>query len=229
MTSSIDRHGETAWWESPDVLVLDRARLDLSDTSWMARARTIDSRWTRAPKGLYAALPRLERLRIIDGATPDLDELQGCRRLRGLEVQGVRRLVDLSAVAGLVSLEALSLYGLKDLRVVPSLARLTRLSWVDLGRLPSLEGIEGLLAAPHLTDLSFVRAVGVTPGDATRIAASSVERFEWFAEDVPDREWVPFRAAVGLPRLSPTTMDGWFAARDLPSSPAAPETHRHQA
>ncbi|KZM36108.1 hypothetical protein [Oerskovia enterophila] len=222
MTSSIDRHGESAWWASPDVLVLDRARLDLADASWMVPARTIHARWTRAPRGLYARLPRLERLRLVDGTGPDLDELSGCLGLRGLEVQGVRQLVDVSAVAGLVALEMLSLYGLKELHVVPSLARLTRLSWVDLGNLPNLDGIEGVLAAPHLTDLTLVRAVGVASSDAARIAASSVERFEWFAEDVPDRVWVPFREAVGLPRSVPTTVDDWFAARDVLPPPASP-------
>ncbi|MFD6165689.1 hypothetical protein ACFWFR_10900 [Oerskovia sp. NPDC060287] len=233
MTSSVDRHvdrhGETARWEAPDVLVLDRARLDLSDASWMAPARSVRARATRSPHGLYAALPRLERLHLLDGSAPDLDDLAGCRNLRGLTVQGVRRLTDVSAVAGLVSLEMLALYGLKDLQVVPSLARLTLLSWVDLGRLPGLDGIEGVLAAPHLTDLTFVRAVGVAPGDAGRIAASGVRRFEWFAEDVPDRVWVPFREAVGLPRSVPTTVDDWFAARDEPSPSAASGRPRHQA
>jgi hypothetical protein len=222
MTSRADRHGESARWASPGFLVLDRARLDLADASWMAPARTIHAHGTRAPRGLYAALPDLERLRLLDGSAPDLDEISGCQRLRGLEVQGVRRLTDVSAVAGLVTLEVLALYGLKDLRAVPSLARLNRLSWVDLGRLPRLDGIDGILAAPHLEDLTFVRAVGCAPSDAAKIAASSVERFDWFAEDVPDRVWAPFREAVGLPRSVPTTVDDWFRARDVPLPPVSP-------
>ena len=64
-----------------------------------------------------------------------------------------------------------------------------------------------------MSELQLHKRVGVAPDDAERLAAHpTLERFTWFAEDVPDRVWVPFVEAVGKPKASPAWPEDWFAA-----------------
>ena len=51
-----------------------------------------------------------------------------------------------------------------------------------------LQDIGGLLAAPCLHSMLFIRRVAVTASDADAIATHpAIEEFEWFDEDVPRR------------------------------------------
>jgi len=62
-----------------------------------------------------------------------------------------------------------------------------------MGSMKGLQDISGLLEAPALRELTFVRKMGVTQEEAAAIAAhGSIKRFSWFAGvvrvDKPRRE-----------------------------------------
>ena len=99
-----------------------------------------------------------------------------------------------------VGLQFLSLYGLPHVTQIPPLGALLNLDRAEIGSMKGLEGISGLLEAPALTELLFSQKVGVTQADAASIATHhTIKKFAWFAEDVPERVYVPFVERVGKP------------------------------
>jgi hypothetical protein len=126
----------------------------------------------------------------------------------------VRGLSDASAVADLVSLELLSLYGLPKVTTLPSLARLRSLARLELGSLKGLDSIAPALDAPALEELYLIRAVSMDADDPLRIReASQIKAFYWNAEDVPDRVWVPVVRVVDKPAARAVMPSDWFAER----------------
>lgn len=199
-----------AEWRGDDV-ALDHATLQSADVEWLARAKRMSLWAVKMPDGLLASLPSLEYLYLHGGSGTSLAVAAGCRRLRGLEVNQVRGLTDLSIVPTLTTLEFLSLYGLPQVTAVPSLAPLARLRRVELGSLKGLSGLTGVHEARALRELFLIRQVGVADDDALRLASHpTLTHFEWFAEDVPVRIWVPFLASVGKPRAKAAFGTKWL-------------------
>ena len=154
-------------------------------------------------------------LDVRGGSGSSADFVIGCDRLRYLQINQVRELSDVSAVGNLVTLELLSLYGLPRVTVLPSLARLHSLARLELGSLKGLVGIAPALDAPALAELCLIRSVSMDADDPMRIRdASQVQAFDWFAEDVPDRVWVPVVRLVGKPSAPVLSASEWFANRE---------------
>jgi hypothetical protein len=198
---------DSARWTDDESLWLDHVTLVDEDVAWLAGAKHAILWNVKFPTGFLAQLPRLEHLDVRGGTREDADFIEGCNGLRSLRINQVRGLANLSAVERAGNLEFLALYGLPRLIRMPSLAGLRKLDRVEVGSMKGLRDISGLLQAPALTELVFIRMVGVSQTDAASIAAHrSVERFSWFAEDVPVGIWVPFVERVGK---SEATFDWW--------------------
>jgi hypothetical protein len=179
---------------------LHHAVLTDEDVDWLAPLPFVTFWNVKAPGGFFSRLPNLIYLDVRGGSSTDASFVRGCAKLRFLTINQVRGLADLSEVAKLRGLELLNLYGLPQVIEPPSLAGLKNLKYLELGSLKGLTGLGGLLDAPSLTDLRMIRKVGVTIADAQLIASHpSIERFDWSAEDVPDKLWMPFVKIVGKP------------------------------
>lgn len=77
-----------------------------------------------------------------------------------------------------------------------------------------LTGLTGVHEALALEELLLIRSVGVSPDDASRLAAhATLTYFDWFGEDVPDRVWMPFRDTVGKRQAPAMQAREWFDAR----------------
>jgi hypothetical protein len=187
-------------WRSPDDVWLDHVTLRPSDVEWLQPVRSLTMWAVKVPDGLLARLPSLEYLDLRGGSGTSVDVAEQCRRLRYLQVNQVRGVADLSVLPTLTSLELLSLYGLPQVAAIPSLASLTLLRRVELGSMKGLSGLTGVHDAPALREVVLSKSVGVGPDDAARLASSrTLTHFLWYAEDVPNRVWVPFVEAVGKP------------------------------
>lgn len=191
---------DSAKWSEGSYLWLDHATLVESDLHWVAKARSATFWNVKYSAGFLAQLPQLESLDVRGGSGENADFVSECKSLRFLKINQVRGLSDLSAVSTAVGLEYLCLYGLPKVTRLPSLSELAKLDRVELGSMKGVEGISGVLQAPALSELVLIRKVGVSLADAAAIAAHpSINKFSWFAEDVPDRTWVPFVERVGKP------------------------------
>lgn len=123
-----------------------------------------------------------------------------------------RGLVVVSAAAAVTSLRLLSLYGLPQVRSLPSLASLVHLKRLEIGSMKGLSGLGPFLEAPCLEELLLSKAVALSNTDPAAIAAHpTIRAFEWFAEDVPDKTWVPVVDRVGRPKAKPMEASDWFA------------------
>jgi hypothetical protein len=192
---------------------LDHARVVEGDLAWLQPVEKLTLWNVLLPSGF---LPRLDHLRWLDlrgGTGQDLDHVAECSRLEFLSVNQVRGLQELRALAELSNLKLLSLYGLPKVISLPSLAGLTHLLRVELGSLKGLVSLRGILDAPSLRELLFIRAMGPGALDSDAIAAHpSLERFSWFGEDVPVKTWSPLVASVGLPPVKALRPSEWFAS-----------------
>ena len=205
---------DAARWRGDDEVWLDHATLADGDGEWLAPVRVLTLWAVKVPDGLLASLPNLVFLDLRGGSGTSVGHVAGCAGLRYLAVNQVRGLTDLSVVPTLTTLELLDLYGLPRVTEIPSLAPLGSLRRVVLGSMKGLRGLTGLPDAPALEELVLARAVGTAGDDAERLAAHpALARFYWFAEDVPDKVWVPFRDAVGLPPAASVLPRDWFAQR----------------
>ncbi len=60
----------------------------------------------------------------------------------------------------------------------------------------------------------LTRSVGLADDDPQSIRdKASIREFGWFAEDVPDRVWVPVRNTVGKPTARSVCPEDWFKGR----------------
>lgn len=74
-----------------------------------------------------------------------------------------------------------------------------------------LSGLGPVLEAPCLEELLLMRFVALSGTDPEAIAAHpSIRAFEWFAEDVPDKTWVPVVDRVARPRARAMSASDWF-------------------
>jgi hypothetical protein len=156
-------------------------------------------------------------LRLLDlrgGSADGLDLIALAPHLRGLIVNQVRRLTDVSVIARLTELEMLSLYGLPRVSRLPSLAGLTKLRRLELGQMKSLNDLSSVAAALALEELILIRKLDIGAATVAPLQGHpTLRRFEWLWEDVPASRALPVLAALPLPKperaLRP---EEWFKA-----------------
>lgn len=206
----VARGSETDVW-------IDHARITVDDLEWLKPVEVLTIWAVELPVGFLGQLPNLRVLDIRGGSAQTLEVVAGCTQLRGLILNQIRGLHDISDVGGLVELELLSLYGLPRLRVPAAFDGLTRLARLELGSLKGLETLKPMLRAPALRELQLSKMVALTEVDIALIMQHpTLEMFGWNGEDVPVRTWLPVVEQVGLP--SPRIMfpRDWLAANDGP-------------
>lgn len=134
--------------------------------------------------------------------------------LRYLAVNQVRGMRDLSLAAALTVLQYLDVYGLAQLTALPSFRSASKLEHVNLGQLRGLPSFAGVLDAPNLRELRLSRKMNVPASDVERVRNHpALQRFSWFAEDVPDKVWVPVVEAIALPSVPVQFPADWFKAK----------------
>jgi hypothetical protein len=200
--------GDNGFW-------LDHAEIDEGDFEWLEGAERLTLWNVVVPPGFLARLRNLWWLDIRGGSGRDLETARGATGLRYLAVNQVRGMRDLSVAAALPALEYLDLYGLPQLTELPSFETASNLEHARLGQLRGLPSITGLLDAPNLRELEFSRKMNVPPSDVQRIRRHpALQRFSWFAEDVPNKVWVPVVEAVALPSVPVLFPAAWFKAKE---------------
>ena len=213
MASGSGTAQSAAKWRSHYEVWLDHAALVADDLEWLAPVRMLTLWAVKTPAGLLAQMPNLAFLDFRGGSGSDLGFVDGCSDLRGLVVNQVRGLHDLSGLTRLSALQQLDLYGLPRVVTIPSLAAHPRLRRAWVGSMKSLVGLTGLLDAPGLAELHLSRAVGLAPDDADRIAMHpAITHFDWFAEDVPVRIWKPVCDRIAKPKPALMRPEEWFRA-----------------
>lgn len=206
---------EVAQWRTSDEVWIDHATLDDGDSAWLRPVKRLTMWAVKVPTDQFLGdLPVLEWLDVRGGSAKSLSVVEGCSRLRYLQVNQVRGLQDLGQIAALTTLELLSLYGLPRVENIPSLAALTSLRRAEVGMMRGLRDLDGLLDAPGLEELLLLKHVQLDPTDADRIATHpSIRAFDWFAEDIPNAMWAPVVERVGKPRAKPMMPAEWFEPR----------------
>ncbi|MEI2727359.1 MAG: hypothetical protein V9H26_28840 [Verrucomicrobiota bacterium] len=165
----------------------------------------------KLPYGFLARLPNLWWLDIRGGTGENLLSLRGASHLKYLAINQVRGLAEVSPLSTFSNLRFLSLYGLPQVSDLPSLSDLADLARVEVGQMKALSSLTPLLDAPHLKELFLIRKLNVTSLDVARITTHpTLERFDWFAEDVPDRVWKPIIDAIKLPQARAMHPEEWF-------------------
>lgn len=107
---------------------IDHAVIEVADIEWLAPVRKLTLWVVDLPHDFLASLANLTWLDVRGGSGTSADFVVGCNHLRYLQINQVRGLSDVSAIADLVTLELLSLYGLPRMSTLPSMARLQRLA-----------------------------------------------------------------------------------------------------
>lgn len=200
-----------AKWRSEHHVWIDHASLKLSDAEWLSGVRRLTLWAVKIPEGLLPSLSQLEWLDIRGGSGTSIDVVNGCQNLTYLAVNQIRGLHDLSALGAQTNLRLLSLYGLPQVRTLPSLANLLHLKRLEIGSMKGLTGLGPLLEAPYLEELLRSKAVALTSTDPQAIAAHpSIQAFEWFAEDVPVKTWAPIVDRIGRPKARALSASDWF-------------------
>ena len=203
-----------AQWRAPDDVWLDHTVLTAEDVSWLASVRKLTTWAVKLPDAFLAGLPQLEWLDVRGGSGSSVDFVLGCSRLRYLAINQIRGVSDLSAIGTLASLELLRLYGLPRVTELPDFSPLVNLARLELGSMKGLVGIGPALAAPALEELMFIRSIGLAEHDAQAMRdKTSLREFGWFAEDVPDRIWMPVLDTVGKPASRAGHPEDWFKGR----------------
>lgn len=205
---------DAANWRSNDDVWLDHTVLVETDLEWLESARHVTAWAVKAPPGFFGKLPGLHGLDVRGGSGATADFVTGCADLRYLVINQVRGMCDLSAVGDLASLELLRLYGLPQVRVLPSLRELDQLRRLEVGSMKRIEELAPLLDAPRLEELQLAKAVSLSASDPARIAEHpTLSAFEWFAEDLPKKVWVPVVERVGKPKVQPMHAKDWYESR----------------
>ena len=206
---------EVARWQSPTRLWLDHAAVEEGDSEWMAQAQLLILWNVELPDDFLSRLPDLKGVSWRGGSATDLARLRGCDRLLMLDVNQIRGLNDLSVLSRLSGLEFLSLYGLPRVEILPGLAGLSALAYAQIGSMKGLKSLAGLLEAPALRSLHFIRHVAFPATELDALAAHpTLEEFDWFDEDVPRRVSEPAKSRLAhLRRPLPQRPEEWLAGR----------------
>jgi hypothetical protein len=171
------------------------------------------------PPGLLAKLDKLWWLDIRGGSATDLRVAKGASNLQYLAVNQVRGMRDLSVVSEMTKLRYLNLYGLPQVTQLPSLSALGKLEHASLGQMRGLLSLRGLLKAPNLRELELRRKISVSDDDIDGIIKHpSIKQFDWIAEDVPEKVWVPVVEKIGLPSVPCRYPEDWFGLADSPTA-----------
>jgi hypothetical protein len=183
------------------------------DFEWLAEVERLTLWNVKVPADF---LPRLNRLWWVDwrggGKGQKIEQLTTCPALRFVSLNQIRGVDDLKFLAELTSVEMVRIYGMSAVQRIPSFAGLTSLRRLEIGQMKLLETIHPALDAPNLEELMLVKTVNVTPDDVRVIKSHAMLRsFDWFAEDVPDRVWLPVREAITLPRTRIMHPEDWFS------------------
>ena len=204
-------HGNGSFW-------LDHPEIAESDLGWLHSAQRLTLWDVVVPAGFLASLPKLWWLDIRGGSAADLEVVRGAVGLRYLAVNQVRGMRDLSQLPSIPVLEYLDVYGLPHVIELPSFRTSLKLDHVSLGQLRGLTSLEGLLDAPNLQELQPVRKMNVSDSDVERIRRHpALQRFSWFAEDVPVKVWEPVVKAAALPPVPVVFPKAWFEQRNAPA------------
>ena len=136
----------------------------------------------------FADLSALELLDIRGGSRSQLDYLEGAVTLRGLVVNQVRGLADLSVISGLTGLRILTIYGLAQVERLPDLTALTDLERLEIGQLRALSQWHGLTTPPRIREVFFENKLNPDLAVIDRLALHpTLESFHWSSADVPAR------------------------------------------
>jgi hypothetical protein len=193
------------------VLQLDHVELIDEDIEWLAVTEQLTLWNVRVPAGLLARIEKLWWLDIQGGSATDLGVAKGADNLQYLAVNQVRGMCDLSLVSEMAKLRYLDLYGLPKVAELPPCAGLVNLEHARIGQMRGLVSAHGLLQAPYLRELELVRKINVSETDLNEIIAHpTIEAFGWFAEDVPDRVWIPVVEKIALPAVRHMHPEEWF-------------------
>jgi hypothetical protein len=203
------------------ILWLDHVELLDEDLEWLAAIERLTIWNVKVPPGLLAKLARLWWLDIRGGSATHLGVAKGVRNLQYLAINQVRAMRDLSAVSEMTTLRYLSLYGLPQVTELPSLSALGKLEHASLGQMRGLQSLQGLLEAPNLRELRFIRKINVNDDDVEGIINhTAIKQFHWFAEDLPDKVWAPVVERIGLPPVPFLHPEDWFGLPDSPTKPS---------
>lgn len=190
---------------------LDHAKIIEDDFAWLASVERLILWNVQVPSGFLARLSKLWWLDIRGGSASDLDVARGASKLRYLAVNQVRGMQDLSATEEMLSLRYIDLYGLAQMKTLPSFSAHEELKHARLGQMPGLLSLQGLLEAPNLGELEFIKKIKVSADDVERIASHpTIKRFGWFTEDVPQKVWAPVVKRIGLPPVPHCHPEDWF-------------------
>jgi hypothetical protein len=183
------------------------------DYEWLADVERLTIWNVKVPDGFLA---RLRRLWWVDwrggGKGQNVEQLAACQGLRYVSLNQIRGLNDLGFLKKMASLEMLSIYGLSAVQGLPSFRSLSLLRRLEIGQMKLLTSIHPALEAPRLDELLLIKKLNITPDDVRAISSHPALRFfQWFAEDVPDRVWVPVRDAISLPPARLMHPEEWFS------------------
>ena len=190
---------------------LDHVELIDDDIEWLATTERLTLWNVKVPARL---LPRLEKLWWLDirgGSATDLAVAKGADKLQYLAVNQVRGMCDLSLISEMTHVRYIDLYGLPKVTQVPSCSGLTQLEHARLGQMRGLLSLHGLLQAPRLTELELIRKIALNAADIDEIINHpTIAEFGWFAEDVPNKVWLPVLEKIGLPTVQHRRPEEWF-------------------
>jgi hypothetical protein len=190
---------------------IDHAEITDDDASWLEDVTQLTLWNVTMPPDFLGRLAHLRWLDIRGGSGEGLS-VRHARSLEYLAVNQVRGLADVSEIALLPKLRYLDLYGLAKLSTLPSLGKLSALNRINIGQMRSLSSFSPLLDAPNLKELMLIRKIAVSPADLRRIQEHpALEAFDWFAEDVPVKVWMPVLDQIKLPKTSVKWPEEWFA------------------
>lgn len=198
---------------SANGVSIDRSILVEGDLEWLADVERLVLWNVRVPPGFLGRLDRLWWVGWGGGSKGQgIEQLQDCKRLRYLSLSWIRGVHDLSFLTEIRTLEMLTLSCLATLEGLPSLGNLTSLRRIEIAQMKRLASIGPAIEAPNLEELLLIKLVKVTAEDVKTIQLHpSLRSFDWLAEDVPDKSWVPVRHAISLPRTRIVRPEDWFS------------------
>jgi hypothetical protein len=209
----ISKARSAARFQNSGGVFIDHATVVEDDFDWLGEVERLTLWNVNLPAGF---LRRLDRLWWVDwrggGKGQPIEQLTECPGLRYVSLNQIRGVNDLRFLADLTSLEMAQIYGLSAVERLPSFAGLTSLRRLEIGQMKVLESIGPALDAPNLEELFLIKKLNVTSYDVSAIQSHAALRsFYWFAEDVPDRLWVPVRDAIALPNARAMRPEEWFS------------------